>query len=51
MVIDLFEKCHDDHPVTKYMGACNELKRQLTICLRAEVPLVVRCVVLMVEEG
>lgn len=33
----MFEQCHDDHPITKFMGACNDLKRQLTLCLRAEV--------------
>jgi Cytochrome c oxidase biogenesis protein Cmc1 like len=36
-VIALFEQCHDDHPVTKFMGVCNDLKRELTLCLRAEV--------------
>ena len=36
-VIDLFEQCHDDHPIAKFMGVCNDLKRQLTLCLRAEV--------------
>lgn len=36
-VIELFEQCHADHPLTKFMGACNDLKRQLTLCLRAEV--------------
>ena len=36
-VIELFEQCHAEHRLTKFMGACNEQKRQLTLCLRAEV--------------
>jgi hypothetical protein len=36
-IIQMFEECHDEHPVAKFMGACNDLKRELTLCLRAEV--------------
>jgi len=35
-IIEIFEQCHDDHPLMKFMGTCNDLKRQLTLCLRAE---------------
>jgi hypothetical protein len=37
-IIQLFEECHDEHPIAKFMGRCNDLKRELTLCLRAEVP-------------
>ena len=40
-IIEIFEQCHDDHPLMKFMGSCNDLKRQLTLCLRAEVHLVI----------
>jgi COX assembly mitochondrial protein 2 len=36
-IIQMFEECHDEHPIAKFMGACNNLKRELTLCLRAEV--------------
>jgi len=36
-IIELFEQCHAEHRWTKFMGACNEQKRELTLCLRAEV--------------
>ena len=36
-IIEIFEQCHEDHPIAKFMGACNDLKRELTLCLRAEV--------------
>ena len=36
-IIQMFEECHDEHPIAKFMGVCNDLKRELTLCLRAEV--------------
>jgi COX assembly protein 2 len=33
----MFEECHNEHPISKFMGVCNDLKRELTLCLRAEV--------------
>eukprot|EP00897_Mesotaenium_endlicherianum_P004469 jgi/Mesen1/404/ME000010S_10856 len=35
-IIKHFKKCHEDHPVTKYLGACNDLKIQLDRCFRQE---------------
>jgi len=32
-----FKKCHEDHPVQKFFGACNDLKIQLDKCFREEV--------------
>ena len=36
-VIRELEKCHKDHPLRKFFGACNPLKRALNECLRQEV--------------
>lgn len=31
-----FKKCHENHPVQKFFGACNDLKIQLDKCFREE---------------
>ena len=36
-VILRFKKCHEEHPVAKFWGACNELKYELDNCFRNEV--------------
>lgn len=36
-VIRELEKCHRDHPLRKFFGACNPLKRALNECLKREV--------------
>lgn len=36
-LITNFKKCHEDHPVQKFFGACNDLKIQLDKCFREEV--------------
>ena len=36
-VIRELEKCHKDHPLRKYFGVCNPLKRALNECLKREV--------------
>lgn len=35
-VIVNFRRCHEDHPVQKFFGACNDLKTQLDSCFREE---------------
>lgn len=35
-VIVNFKKCHEDHPLQKFFGACNDLKIQLDKCFREE---------------
>ena len=29
-------KCHENHPMTKFFGACNDAKTNLDNCFRAE---------------
>ena len=29
-------KCHDDNPVTKFFGACNDAKYAMDSCFKAE---------------
>ncbi|KAK6915869.1 Cytochrome c oxidase biogenesis protein Cmc1-like, partial [Dillenia turbinata] len=35
-IIDLFQKCHLDHPIGKFFGECTELKIKLDRCFRQE---------------
>ncbi|KAL2622620.1 hypothetical protein R1flu_002825 [Riccia fluitans] len=35
-IIIAFKKCHEDHPYTKFLGVCTDLKIQLDKCFRAE---------------
>lgn len=36
-IIRELERCHKDHPLRKFFGACNPLKRALNECLKREV--------------
>ncbi len=36
-IIENFKKCHEDHPVQKFFGVCNDLKIELDRCFREEV--------------
>ena len=36
-IIRALELCHERHPLRKFLGACNPLKRALNECLREEV--------------
>ncbi len=35
-VIEQLSKCHEDHPLQKFLGVCNPLKRALNRCLQKE---------------
>lgn len=35
-VIEALQKCHADHPYKKFLGACNDFKRALDVCLYQE---------------
>ncbi|KAF9597392.1 hypothetical protein IFM89_017738 [Coptis chinensis] len=35
-IIELFQKCHADHPVGKFFGECTDLKIRLDRCFREE---------------
>ena len=35
-VIEALTRCHADHPWKKFVGACNDLKRELNRCLQRE---------------
>lgn len=35
-IIELLNQCHSDHPLGKFAGVCNDLKRQLNKCLQKE---------------
>ncbi|KAH9329986.1 hypothetical protein KI387_002094, partial [Taxus chinensis] len=35
-IIELFQKCHQDHPIAKFWGECTELKIKLDRCFREE---------------
>lgn len=35
-IIEKFKKCHEDHPIAKYWGVCNDLKFELDRCFRQE---------------
>ncbi|KAL9678340.1 hypothetical protein QQ045_016184 [Rhodiola kirilowii] len=35
-IIELFQKCHADHPLGKFFGQCTDLKIQLDRCFRQE---------------
>jgi COX assembly protein 2 len=37
LIIENFKKCHEDHPVQKFFGVCNDLKIELDRCFREEV--------------
>ncbi|XP_020572596.1 COX assembly mitochondrial protein 2 homolog [Phalaenopsis equestris] len=36
LIIELFQKCHEDHPIGKFFGECTELKLKLDRCFREE---------------
>lgn len=36
-VIDELHECHADHPVKKFIGACNDAAKRLDACLYEEV--------------
>ncbi|CAK9206867.1 unnamed protein product [Sphagnum troendelagicum] len=36
LIIENFKKCHEDHPVQKFFGVCNDLKIELDRCFREE---------------
>lgn len=36
-VITKFQACHNDHPWAKFLGKCNDMKRELDKCLYEEV--------------
>ena len=36
VIIRQLEQCHKDHPLRKFLGACNPLKRALDECLKEE---------------
>jgi len=35
-IIELFQKCHQEHPIAKFWGECTELKLKLDQCFRQE---------------
>jgi COX assembly protein 2 len=35
-IIEALSRCHVEHPLKKYIGACNDLKRALNRCLQKE---------------
>ncbi|KAK8970875.1 hypothetical protein KSP40_PGU002666 [Platanthera guangdongensis] len=35
-IIELFQKCHEDHPIGKFFGECTDLKIKLDSCFRQE---------------
>nr|GEY27099.1 COX assembly mitochondrial protein 2 homolog [Tanacetum cinerariifolium] len=35
-IIELFQKCHNDHPYGKFFGECTDLKIKLDKCFRQE---------------
>ncbi|XP_020683133.2 COX assembly mitochondrial protein 2 homolog [Dendrobium catenatum] len=35
-IIELFQKCHQDHPIGKFFGECTDLKLKLDRCFREE---------------
>ncbi|KAM0946479.1 putative cytochrome c oxidase biogenesis protein Cmc1 [Dioscorea sansibarensis] len=35
-IIEQFQKCHADHPISKFFGECTELKVKLDRCFRQE---------------
>lgn len=35
-VIALLHQCHEEHKFAKFLGRCNDLKRELNICLQRE---------------
>ncbi|KAG4109361.1 hypothetical protein ERO13_1Z049721v2, partial [Gossypium hirsutum] len=35
-IIEEFQKCHLEHPITKFFGECTELKIKLDRCFRQE---------------
>ena len=35
-MIEAFKKCHEENPVTKFFGVCNDHKSAMDICFRAE---------------
>ena len=36
-LIKKLQECHDDHPIAKFWGVCNDVKYELDACFRAEV--------------
>ncbi|CAJ1960719.1 unnamed protein product [Sphenostylis stenocarpa] len=35
-IIELFQKCHVEHPIAKFFGECTDLKIKLDRCFREE---------------
>ena len=35
-IIQELNRCHEEHPFRKFVGACNDLKRALNACLQKE---------------
>ncbi|XP_068676018.1 COX assembly mitochondrial protein 2 homolog [Montipora capricornis] len=35
-IIKQLHRCHDEHPLGKFFGKCNDLKRALDTCLKEE---------------
>jgi len=35
-IIELFQKCHQEHPIAKFWGECTDLKLKLDQCFRQE---------------
>lgn len=35
-LIELLQKCHEDHPVRKFFGKCNKVNWELSKCLKSE---------------
>eukprot|EP00039_Didymoeca_costata_P018901 m.335462 g.335462 ORF g.335462 m.335462 type:complete len:88 (-) comp17600_c0_seq1:1447-1710(-) len=34
--IEAFETCHNKYAVSRWMGACNDLRQELVFCIRRE---------------
>ncbi|CAH3186136.1 unnamed protein product [Porites lobata] len=35
-IIEQLHRCHEQHPVGKFLGECNDIKRALNRCLKEE---------------
>ncbi|KAK2556685.1 COX assembly mitochondrial protein 2-like protein [Acropora cervicornis] len=35
-IIEQLHRCHEEHPVSKFLGKCNDIKRALNVCLKEE---------------
>ncbi|CAG5136578.1 unnamed protein product [Candidula unifasciata] len=36
VLITALQQCHADHPYKKFMGACNEVERAMSKCIKRE---------------